>query len=99
MQHADQRTHSEPLLVAIDQRARTMKISRNRLIMQALERAEAIKEAGTAMKYVLETGTPTPRLLRTLWLRVVSLVSANLKHMTRVPGVEVEDWSLEPEAG
>jgi tRNA(fMet)-specific endonuclease VapC len=27
------------------------------------------------------------------------LVSANLKHMTRVPGVEVEDWSLEPEAG
>jgi tRNA(fMet)-specific endonuclease VapC len=26
------------------------------------------------------------------------LVTANLKHMTRVPGLEVEDWSQEPEA-
>jgi tRNA(fMet)-specific endonuclease VapC len=26
------------------------------------------------------------------------LVTANLKHMRRVPGLEVEDWSQEPEA-
>ena len=81
----------KPLLVAVDRRARALKISRNRLIVQALERevtegtswtpdffdrlesselgvenaagrdaesdseSEAFEEAGSAVKYVLDT--------------------------------------------
>ena len=71
------------LLKSVDRRARAPGVSRNRLIVRALEqavteRARWAPDAAIAA-HALASGA--------------TLVTTNLDHMARVPGLQIEDWS------
>ena len=49
----------KPLLVAVDRKARALKISRNRLIVQALER-EVTQSSNWSPDFFAQLGSPEP---------------------------------------
>jgi hypothetical protein len=93
------------LLLAVDQRARTLKLSRNRLIVQALQREVTV---GTEWSpgFFEQLAAPEPSLVAAaddMLLAIQTqrhtspgavLVTANLKHPLRIAGIRIEDWSL-----
>ena len=83
------------LLESVDRRARVLGVSRNRLIVRALEQAVS-ERSGWAPEFLerlrnvdRETSVAVDELL----IAVKQARRSKRPHMTRVPGLRIEDWS------
>jgi predicted transcriptional regulator len=102
----------DSLLKSVDRRATALGISRNRLVVRALEQALSLRSAWPAefLEHLRKQATAIEGTARpvTCGKRIedfdaaiaahalalgATLVTVNLGHMTRFPGLRVEDWS------